>query len=525
MKFEVISTTPRSITIELDNNTCYRPEEPVTVLLDGEKAGDYDTNVITLKGLTPRTSYTLTVVEKGIASKETEVITSSESVLLNVREFGARGDGTTVDTAYIQAAVNACPEDGTVYLGKGTYLSGPIFLKSNMNFWIDEGAVLKGISDRSAYPILPGMTYCTNEKDEYNLGTWEGNPLDCFASLITGIAVKNVRIFGEGVVDGGAKDADWWQDPKIRRMAWRPRLIFLNRCENILLQGIEACNSPSWTIHPYYCEKVDIVGLKIRNPYDSPNTDGIDPESCGNIRIIGTDISVGDDCIAIKSGKYYMALRHYKKTDMITVRNCLLQNGHGSVTIGSECAGGVENVQVSRCIFDETDRGLRIKTRRGRGKRSVIENIFFENIEMKDVRMPFTVNMFYHCDPDGHSDYCQNKDPLPVDDMTPRINSITARDIRCSGVDVALLTVYGLPESKVSLLDISNIYASYRPEAERTPGVPIMMDGMDKMSGRSIYVRNVKELRLRNINIEGSSDSEPDIEATETVITDNVEYR
>ena len=118
-------------------------------------------------------------------------------------------------------------------------------------------------------------------------------------------------------MNGNAGNADWWKDAKIKRGAWRPRLVYLCGCENVTLQGIEVCNSPSWTIHPYYSDNINMLALKIRNPDNSPNTDGIDPESCSNVNIIGTDISVGDDCIAIKSGKYYMALKHYKTTDAV----------------------------------------------------------------------------------------------------------------------------------------------------------------------------------------------------------------
>ncbi len=326
------------------------------------------------------------------------------------------------------------------------------------------------------------------------------------------------------MISGNAASADWWEDPKVRRGAWRPRLVYLCRCKHVTLQGIELCNSPAWNLHPYYSDNINIIGLRINNPADSPNTDGIDPDSCSNVNIIGTDISVGDDCIAIKSGKYYMALKHHKPTDGVTVRNCKLNFGHGSVTVGSECAGGVKNVHVSRCIFNGTDRGLRIKTRRGRGRRSVLEDILFENIRMVDVRMPFTVNMFYFCDPDGHSEYCQCKDPLPVDDLTPSIRSITARNIECTGADACVLTVYGLPEQKVELVSLENIKASFRPVSERKAQVPVMMDGFEPVSGRGIIARNVSTLSLRNVTIEGSVDKEADAVNTDRIIAENVTF-
>lgn len=513
MDFSILNAEPQSITIELQNSDCYKTEKSVEIKIDGTPKGNYDTNVITLDGLNPATDYDICVCDGEEVHKT--VRTSEASVLLDVKSFGAKGDGTTLETVFLQATINACPKDGIVYFGKGTYLSGPLFLKSDIKIWLDEGAVILGLANREAYPILPGMVYATDESKEYNFGTWEGNPLSCFASLITGIEVSNVHIYGKGVIDGNAAAGDWWKDAKVKRTAWRPRLVYLCRCRDITLQGVTLCNSPSWTLHPYYSENVNVIGLKIQNPDNSPNTDGIDPESCKNVNVIGTDISVGDDCIAIKSGKYYMALNHYMSTENITVRNCRLNRGHGSVTVGSECAGGVCKVSVSRCIFDKTDRGLRIKTRRGRGQKSVIRDIVFDNIKMIDVGMPITVNMFYFCDPDGHSDYCQTKEALPVDEMTPTIGDITASNMTCTGVNASLLTVYGLPEKKVEKVRLENIKASYKNEADRVPAVPLMMDGMEPMKGKGIYARNVSNLELVNLSIHGSCDTEPDIMDTD----------
>ncbi|MBQ8947490.1 MAG: glycoside hydrolase family 28 protein [Lachnospiraceae bacterium] len=522
MKLNIIDTEPHQITIELENDTCYTAPSKVSAkarciasqtpgVRSSEREYEFTTNVFTIDGLSPDTTYSLELQDESGDIGNGSFTTSKESVLLDVRRFGAKGDGETRDTSAIQAAIMACPPEGTVYLGSGTYLCGPLFIKSNMSIWLDEDAVILGSTDRGDYPVLPGMVYSTDEKEDYNFGSWEGNPLDCHASLITGIEVENVRIYGRGKLDGNAQNGDWWVNPKIRRDAWRPRTVFLNRCKNIKLVGITVCNTPCWTIHPYYCDNVDLIGLTIRNPSDSPNTDGIDPESCVNLNVIGTDISVGDDCIAIKSGKIYMARKHYRRTSGLIVRNCRLNRGHGSVTVGSECAGGVENVHVSQCIFDSTDRGLRIKTRRGRGSRSVLEDIVFDSIRMINVRMPFTVNMFYFCDPDGHSEYVQTKEPQPVDELTPEIRSIIARNITCEGVDAALLTVYGLPEKKVGEVVLENIEADFLPEEKRVPAVPVMMDGMEPMSGRGIFVRNVEKLTLNNVNIRGSVDTEPDI--------------
>ena len=119
---------------------------------------------------------------------EQEITTEDETILLDVRSFGAKGDGEHVDTEMIQAAIYSCPAGGTVRFPKGTYLTAPLFLKSGVTIWLEEGAELLGLTDRKEYPILPGMTIPGMDSErEYNLGSWEGNPLDIFASLITGI--------------------------------------------------------------------------------------------------------------------------------------------------------------------------------------------------------------------------------------------------------------------------------------------------------------------------------------------------
>ena len=523
MKFSIIEVFNRSVTIELESDAIFQQQTLFDVFIDGEKKLSSDRNVVSVAGLLPDRKYTIRVEAEG-ASCEKEFETGHESVMLDVRAFGAKGDGVTCDTAAIQAAICACPKDGTVWLPKGTYYSTPLFLKSDMTFWLDEGAVLLGDTDREHYPILPGMTMTTDEKDEYNLSSWEGNPLTSFASLVTAIDVQNLDIIGPGVIDGNAQNSDWWKDAKKKRIAWRPNTLYLCRCRKVRVQGVTVQNSPSWTVHPYYSDELAFLNLYIHNPSDSPNTDGLDPESCKGTRVLGCVISVGDDCMAIKSGKYYMSLKHHKETDDIVIRNCKFERGHGSVTVGSEAAGGVRNVRVSQCIFEGTDRGLRIKTRRGRGERSVLDDILFEKIRMDGVHMPFTVNMFYFCDPDGHSDYVQNRAAAPVDEMTPSIGTIAGRDIDCTGVSACVLCAVGLPESPIGCLDFENIRVSFRPEAERVPERPVMMDNFDEMSGRSVYAENVRQLVLRNVEISGAADGAPELVGVENTEVEGLKY-
>lgn len=550
--FEIVAATGRSVTIELKNDSIYRPDQPVNVYLSNKTSeeilsAEESQNVFSLYHLEPDEEYRIR-----IGSEEKTFRTAHESVCLDVRKFGAAGDGIHDDTAAIQAAILACPEEGTVYVPaadskssaqRTSYLTGPLFLKSNMTLWVDEGAELLASADRSRYPILPGMIRTTDAElksvaaksgsgceDEVNFGTWEGNPLDMFASLITAIDCHDVNIIGQGILNGRGKEGGWWENPKEKKTAgsadgkpesegghavhrksgaaWRPNTIFLSRCSNVIVQGITVRNSPCWTVHPYYSDHLQFLNLNIENPYRSPNTDGFDPESCTDVLLLGTRIAVGDDCIAVKSGKLYMARKHFKRSSGITIRNCLLEHGHGSVTIGSEIAGGVSDVAVSQCIFHETDRGIRIKSRRGRGDRSVLDRLTFENIRMEGVHMPVTVNMFYFCDPDGHSAYVQNRSALPVDERTPRIGDITIRDVTCTGVHACVLTAYGLPEQPIGYIDVENLDASFAPAAEREPEVPVMAEDVPAMSGESVVICNAEKVRLSHVAFHSYSGEE-----------------
>ena len=493
--------TAQSAVFELETETPYMAPGPFTVALNGEVWGRFEHNCFTVTGLKPDHLYDLLVtLETGMTGHLT-FQTPREILRLDVTDFGARGDGKTDCTAAIQAAVAACVPKGTVYIPKGDYLTGPLFLKSEMTLYLEKGATLLAQTDWSRYPVLPGMLLDDNGQDRYNLGTWEGNPLDSYASLITAIRAHDLSICGEGTLDGNGAQGGWWKDFGTRKGAWRPRTVFLSHCERVTLVGIKVRNSPSWTIHPYYCTDISLLNIHIWNPDDSPNTDGIDPESCVDVRIIGARVSVGDDCISIKSGKRYMSCFHPRESRNILVRNCLLERGHGAVVIGSEISCGVSNVMVERCLMRGTDRGLRVKTRRGRGRSSVIDHVFYRNIVMEDVLTPFVINMFYFCDPDGKSTYVSEKRALPVDERTPRVGTLKVQDITCAGAQYAAMFFYGLPEQPIEFVEMKNVTVSFAAQAQS--GCPAMMDGVEPMCRVGVFAANVARIRLENVSLEG----------------------
>ena len=477
----------------------FHKSPPKTPILYHES--NINTNVYSLFNLKPDTTYSLS-----INGETKEFKTDYEYVCLNVLDFGAKGDGVNNDTNFIQACINATPKDGRVYIPAGKYYTGPLFLKSDITIELHKDAHLIGDVDRNHYPILPGMTYTSDEKGEYNLGSWEGNPLDCFASIITGINVSNVKIIGLGTIDGNAQNSDWWLHHHTKRIAWRPRGVFLNKCSNISFQGVLVTNTPSWNLHPYFSNNIRFIDMRLVSPKDSPNTDGCDPESCDNVDIIGVYFSVGDDCIAIKAGKIYMGKTYKTPSSNFNIRNCSMNFGHGAVVLGSEMSGGIKNINVRQCLFNQTDRGLRIKTRRGRGKQAVIDGITFENIKMDDVLTPLVVNMFYYCDPDGHSEYVWSKEKLPIDDRTPYLGKFVFKDIDCKNVNVAAGTFFGLPEQPIESITLQNVNFSYSENP--TAGIPAMMDFLDPMKGQGLIFNYVNEVNLENVKFDGVSSEE-----------------
>ena len=309
MKLTLIRAMTRSAVFELENGLCFRPAEPFTVLLDGKEVYDAcNTNVFSVYSLQPAHPYTLTV-RAGGETLTASFVTREESFFVDASRYGLVGDGVTDNTAKLQAALSTCPPGGTVYLPAGRYRTASLFLKSHTTLYLEQGAVILGDNDRTHYPILPGVIGSHNEVDEYYLTGWEGNPLDSLASLINITQAEDVTITGQGEIDADAQHGDWWQDVKKKKIAWRPRTVSITDSRYVVLHGVTVKNSYSWTIHPMFSTGLDLLDFKIRNPYDAPNTDGIDPESCVNTRIIGADIHVGDDCIAMKASKVFLGMR------------------------------------------------------------------------------------------------------------------------------------------------------------------------------------------------------------------------
>lgn len=490
-----------SACFELHNDLPYYAPMDYAVYLNDCQLYRSNTNVFSVYSLRPGTNYTLKLVYADDCTDFATFTTQSVTCGINVKEFGAVGDGVTDDTRAIQTAVHFLPKGGLLHFPAGSYLTAPLALKSHITLEFAQGATLLGDPDRSHYPVIPGELADMYHGESVHFAAWEGNAVPAYQALICAEYAQDITIVGPGTVDGNAQNSDFWTKFKEFPTA-RPRLLFFNRCQNVTVHGILAQNSASWQFHPYFSENVNLYDIFIKAPKDSPNTDAIDPESCDHVNIIGCKFSVGDDCIAIKSGKIDLGKKYKRPADYHTVRNCLMEFGHGAVTLGSEIGAGVTNLSVSQCYFKGTDRGLRIKTRRGRGEDCVLNNILFENIRMDGVMTPVAINMWYNCcDPDRYSEYVWSREHLPVDDRTPHLGKFTFRRLECTDVQVAACYIDGLPEMPIDEVVFADVKFTYAENAK--PGTPIMKNFAKEECKLGMYLDNVRRIKTRNVTVEG----------------------
>ena len=404
--------------------------------------------------------------------------------LLNVCDYGVVGDGETNNTQSIAKVIEIAAQrgGGTIYFPPGEYVTGTIELKDNMTLYLDSGAVILGSENPEDYPMI------TKE-------TLKGYNREGHSGLIKAFKCKNVTIKGRGVIDG--RGQNWWDNPKNEH---RPRAIQPILCDNVLIDGITIRNSAMWTVHPVCCNNVTINGITIKNPSDSPNTDGINPESCSNVHISNCTIDVGDDCLTLKSGTEDDLLQKQYPCENIVVTNCTMLNGHGGVVIGSEMSGGVRNITISNCVFSGTDRGIRIKTRRKRG--GYIEDVIISNILMDKVLVPFVINGYYQCggaSPDDMSLFSLEK--LPLSDNTPVIRNINISNIRAKNVTASAGYIYGIPEQPVEGLTLSNYSVEMIDTDGELKDKPIMAFHVRKTKGEGIFCANIKKSVFRDISL------------------------
>jgi len=415
---------------------------------------------------------------------ETPALAADLSPFFNVGDYGAVGNGKTLCTKAIQKAVDDCASSGggTVYIPAGKYLSGAIFLKSNVTLNISEGATLLASKNFEHFPTFkPGWRILSDDTQR--------------SSLITGVDLENVAVIGRGKLDGQGRP--WWEalrkdkaakegQPKILTHG-RPRMINFYRCREVLIEDVKIVDSPSWTIHLVGCDDVVVDGVSIVNPEEGPNTDGINPESCRNVRISNCFIDTGDDCITLKSGKDEEGRKKARPTENVTITNCVMYKGHGAVVIGSEMSGCVRNVVASNIVCVGTDRAVRIKSTRGRG--GVVENIRYNNFVVENVREPIYITSFY-----------TKTEPEPVSQRTPIFRDIAISHFTIKNSPYTA-RIYGLPEMPIQRLRISDLTASTEVGfiCDSVEGLELHNVQVNAGKGSPFEISNCKDIELRGI--------------------------
>ena len=364
----------------------------------------------------------------------------AQTKVCDVRAYGARGDGITKDTKAIQAAIDDCVAGGggTVRLSGGRFVIAPIELKSNLEFDVEKDAVLLGSADRADYRQTVRMRQQTVEP------------------LIELANATNVTIKGGGVIDGQGKV--WWDYVKGVKDTGilgtdhpRPMLLLIDHSKHVVLEDITIQNSGFWQVVPYYSDDLVFRNLRILAPQrGAPNTDAIDPFSSSHVTIDHVFASTGDDNVAIKSGAINSPGPDSPSHD-ITITDCEFEAGHG-LSIGSEVAGGVQNVRAERIRFKGTDQGIRVKANRDRG--NDVSNLTFKDITMENVRTAILISEYYpRVMPEG------DVAAAPIGRLTPFFHDIHIENLTATGSDWAGVVI-GLPESPVKELTMKNVSIS-----------------------------------------------------------------
>ncbi|NJB71814.1 polygalacturonase [Saonia flava] len=338
--------------------------------------------------------------------------------IYSIIDWGAIGDGRTMNTNAFMRAIQKCAEEGggKVLVPSGKYLTAPIHLESNVNLYLEKGAEILFSKDHGDYPLVNT--------------SYEGTELINFSPLIYAKGKSNIAITGEGVLNGQAGIENWWpwcgkdtygwkkgqpkQHSSLEKLKnhmsvkgvpvdervfgegeyLRPTFIEPFECENVLIRGVTIINAPFWSIHPFRSNNVIVDGVTISS--HGPNNDGCNPEYSKNVLIKNCTFNTGDDCIAIKSGRNEDGRRVNIKSENIVIQNCKMIDGHGGVVMGSEISAGVKNVFVENCEMNSPnlDRAIRIKSNTKRG--GFVENVFVRNLKVGQVREAvLKINLFY----------------------------------------------------------------------------------------------------------------------------------
>ncbi len=463
---------------------------------------------------------------------------------ISIADCGGKGDGISLNTKAFETAMNSLAEKGggTLVVPYGVWFTGPIVFQSNINLYLEKGALILFTPDKTQYPLVKT--------------SFEGLETRRCQSPISGRNLTNIAITGHGAINGSGeawrplkrgkvtdshwkavvrsggvlKTPDFWfpsesslkgeklseQNLNVPRKdmtdaEWetirdflRPVMISFIECKNVLLEGVLFENSPSWNIHPLMCENVIVDGVFIRNPAYAQNGDGLDLESCKNAIVVNSTLDVGDDAICLKSGKDAQGRKRGRPTENVIVDNCTVFKGHGGFVVGSEMSGGVRNISVTNCKFIGTDVGLRFKSTRGRG--GVVENIFIENISMFNiVTDSFLFDLYYGGKSASESledddEANQVADLKPVDETTPVFRNIYVKNIVSRNARRAMF-FNGLPEMNITNIHVENasLSALIGAELSESDGIILKNVYVEPQQGAAFIFNNVKNLKAEGL--------------------------
>jgi len=371
-----------------------------------------------------------------------------------LNKYGAIPDGKTINTQAFEQAIADCSGKGggTISVPAGNWLTGPIHLKGNLNLYLDKAAIVIFTTDPQAY--LPVVLTRFEGIDVYN-----------FSPLIYIADAENVAITGPGKFDGQGQTWMPWKDkePKAMKQLYammqndisvakrifgdptrplRPSFIQTINAKNIRLEDFTITNSPRWTIHPIYSDKIAMRNLTVET--SGFNSDGIVIDSSTNVLIEDCRLNTGDDTIAIKSGLDKDGWRVNKPAENIVIRNCTITGGHSAIAIGSEMSGGVKNIFLSNLTLDGIDQGIRSKSLKGRG--GIVENIWAKNIKIgtaKNAGLKFDLNY----------DASTLK---PSSDILPTFQNFDFENISVENTKVAV-SIEGIPGSYIKNVRLKSL--------------------------------------------------------------------
>lgn len=453
--------TADSIALLWDKPASYGVER-YEVYVNNSLAATTKNTDYTLQGLAPEHEYFIYVLtymstEEPLQSNTICIITRPQPQVFDIAAYGAVGDGETLNTSAIQSAIDACSQGGLVTIPEGVFLTGAIYLKSDMTLYLEEGAVLLGSPDTEDYPLLESR--------------WEGLQRTCYASLVNtqdtqGGRLSNITITGPGKIDANGSAL---RKKELSEVAGKPgSAICIRNTDNVYIHGVTVRQSPFWCVHIVYCNGVSVNGVGIHTKYDEEgnlyegivNGDGLDPDSCSDVYIFNCHIASQDDGIAIKSGRNAEGRAVGIPTENVRISNCRFTSGFG-VAMGSEMSGGVRNVLVEDCEFHNVFSIASVKAIRGRG--NVIENITYrdctftnQNLELQDTqwfRGALYVDQFY-----GDLIFDPHE-TQPKNEETPVIRNILFQNITLDKVAGNAIYLTGLVESPLENIRLENITA------------------------------------------------------------------